>query len=87
MTEPIGPYCTFDLREWWVPIAAASYLDARREVKACAVLEWDQVLVYHGRAKDVWVDPGCDGHEDDDEWEACETAYRADCWHFVVELR
>ena len=71
-----GPYCN-DEGDWWVPVAALSYLDARRLVKRDMDDSCHNRLVYHGKVE-VWLDAEDEGCEDDQ----CSGRFKTLSWHF-----
>lgn len=83
MTTPIGPYMNED-GDWWVPVDAAAFREARAKVVGCLVYDIpeDGTLVYLGRVH-AWLDSeheyGCD--------EDCPTVHRVEAWHFRENRR
>jgi len=64
MTAEIGPYMNED-GDWWVPVEAASFRQARAEIVSCLSysIPDDGTLVYRGKEK------GWFGGEDPDDRE------------------
>lgn len=64
MSTPIGPYMNED-GDWWVPVDAASFKQARREIVSCLyyTIPDEGRLAYLGKTM-AWLDSdhegGCD---------------------------
>jgi hypothetical protein len=81
MTTPIGPYMN-ESGDWWVPVDAASYREARAEVVSCIQYQIpeDGTLLYRGK-ETVWLDSEHEGHDGDDG-EDCPSNRHVLAWHF-----
>jgi len=84
MTTPIGPYMNDD-GDWWVPVDAASFRQARHEVVSCLQysVPSDGHLAYIGKEK-VWLDAEHEGHDDP---AGCEASYHVLAYHFEERER
>lgn len=79
-----GPYMNED-GDWWVPVSAMHYLEARRYVKQHLYGEpEDTRLIYRGR-ETVALDTAHAAF--DCEPDECESTYRVEAWHFFEEER
>lgn len=80
----IGPYMNED-GDWWVPVDAMPFREARKEVVACLdyTIPEDGTLIYRGK-EFAWLDSeheaGCDRDE-------CATTKRLLAFHFQENRR
>lgn len=79
MSDIPGPYMNED-GDWWVAVADAPYLEARRYVKQHVDLTDDYKLVYEGR-ETVWLcaTEGCETTVKEEHDPACR---QVPAWHF-----
>ena len=82
-TTPIGPYMNED-GDWWVPVAAASFREARREIIGCLQYNIPEggTLVYRGKTM-AWLDSEHEGWCDHD----CPSNRQVEAWHFEENPR
>lgn len=86
MSVPVGPYCSDDLRDWWVPVAAEpNRMRAARVVRLC--MDHDSVLRYVGRDDAARLDPDHENVCVDDDGLPLDHVHVGPAWHFEAAER